>query len=181
MRYTVLILCLLALLVLLCTPAHAQQADNRMCLLVAYDQGETSRQMMPVLKRLMQAGYDLRFIDVLKPANKPYLEWFDFSGQAPHYVVYAGHEALEQANGTMTAAALAQWHNQVARGEATGRAKVQGQRGYLKNAPENMTYLRRVIDPPSCGMLWCAVHAGGPVLETLDASGNILSRQKEYR
>jgi hypothetical protein len=117
-------------------------------------------------------------VDLDKPASKQYLEAFELGKErkTPCYLLYVGHEAFEKCTGPQTLKDLSDWYARARRGEASPKAaKPKQQREYLKDAPENMVYLRKRLSAPSCGMLWCMSHRY-EILEYVDAQGNVVGR-----
>jgi len=162
--------CAALVLGLLITNARGQQRapDTSVRLVMVYDYGPKSIRMMDVVSRLKAAGYDAVSTYADDPRNKPYLERFKITkARLPFFVMYRGHEALEEVWDTLTERALVEWFHRAARSESS--------LGYINGAAPSKSQafltaldkpaLKWRLSPGSCGMLGCTAHGGGWVLE----------------
>lgn len=161
---------LLALLV--CTilggePELTREAFEDVRMVVVYDNSKDCLDMIPVLKKVREQGYDVVYADARKQANKELLTKFDIK-QLPFYIMYRGHEATETAYGKYSDKSLAKWIGRVQKGLPipTTQAETYTPSDSQKElTQEDRSYLRYRMTPGTCGMLGCRAHGGGMILE----------------
>jgi thiol-disulfide isomerase/thioredoxin len=136
------------------------QIRSSLRLVCLFDQ--STRYVLPMIYKLGQLKYNVAVADMSKPENKPYMDRLKIT-RLPTYIIYKGHEAIEQTEGSITEKELIAWYRRASNSEYSGgRFIFPTSQDFLGDL--DRVYMRQRLTSASCGMFGCPMH-GGVILD----------------
>lgn len=132
------------------------QIRSSLQLVCFFDQD--TKYVLPVIYKLGQLKYNVAVADMSKPENKPYMDRLKIT-RLPTYIIYKGHEAIEQTEGSITEKELIAWYNRASNSEYSGgRFTFPTSQDFLGDL--DRVYMRQRLTNASCQMFGCPMHGG---------------------